>query len=178
MNNENQIRDVIILSKGDTLPVATDANLIRSGWAGGQGVQWVSSSKDEFLVTPCDGKGAGFLLWGSNEASDQYIATTGQQPHYGYSILCYGGWIIQTLTYERYTYASRILHTLNPTNPLVPLGYQENDRLTFSLRGFWTSEDEWSLSMDPRAPNTNYVGFVVQNPLVSSTNHMTIQTWI
>ena len=78
-----------------------------------------------------------------------------------------------TTSFERYTWASR-----NMGGPLVEIPYQESDRLVFSNRGFWTREDEWTLSGDPRAPNAYFIGFVVQPPSASNDYFMTIQTSI
>ena len=166
-------RDVVILFKGDTYTVAVDAALCESGWRGGQACQWAPSARDEFLVTASDGLYAGFFLWGSDESSDQFTSMTRQQPTYKYAVVGGGGWLMATPTYERYTYLSR-----QGGGPLVPLVYKESDRLLFSLRGYWTTEDEWALSGDPRAPNTYYIGFVAQAPTVESRGYMTIQTSI
>lgn len=166
-------RDAIILFKGDSYTVAVDAALSTSGWQGGQGCQWAASSRDEFLVTVSDGLYSGFFLWGSDEVGDQFTAMTRQQPTYRYAVIGAGGWLISTRTYERYTWLSR-----TGGGPLVPITYTESDRLLFSLRGFWTSEDEWSLSGDPRAPNQHHIGFVAQAPSAATNNYITIQTSI
>jgi hypothetical protein len=163
-------RDCYILRKGDTLTVALSSSLVDQGWAGGQGVRWVDSTTDDLTVTFSDGTYGGFLIWGSNESPDQYTAVTGQQTLYGYGVMALSGWLISTSTYERYTYASRV------SGPLVPLVYTAQDRLRFSLRGYWTVEDEWSLSGDPRAPNSNLCGIVAQVPNVNNNNHLTLQT--
>jgi hypothetical protein len=122
------------------------------------------------LVTYSDGEPGGFILWGSNEISDQFTSMTRNQPFYRVSTMAVGSWLIMTSTYERYTYASRT------AGPLVPLAYNASDRLRFSLRGFWTVEDEWTLSADPRAPNTNYTGLVVQAPTAVTEDYLTVQT--
>ncbi len=165
-------RDCVILYKGDAYPVTVNAAMALSGWVGGQGVQWVASGRDEFLVTYSDGFYAGFMLWGSDESSDQYTATTKNQPAYQFATAGAGGWIIMTSSYEKYTYASR------QSGPLVPITYSASDRLVFSLRGFWTKEDEWTLSGDPRAPNTYYIGFVIQAPTAVTNQYLTIQVSI
>lgn len=167
-------RDVEVLFKGDSYTVSVDSAMLASGWQGGQGVKWTQSTKDEFLTTYSDGLYGGFLLWGSNESSDQYIAYTEQQLKYGYAVLCAGGWLIQTRTFERYTYASR------QAGPLVPITYIVGQRLVFSLRGLLTSEDEWTLSGDPRAPNTYYVANVVDVPQPNARGdlYITVQTSI
>jgi hypothetical protein len=151
-------RDVNVQFKGDAYTVMLNPVLKANGWQGGQGVQWVDSPLDEFMVGPSDGLYGGFLLWGSNEDSDQYISLIGQQVAYGYAILCAGGWLMNTRTFERYTWASR------QVGPLVPIAYTEGERVRFSLRGFWTNENEWLISGDPRGSNGFFVGSVVQQP--------------
>jgi hypothetical protein len=165
-------RDCIVLVKGDTIPVVIGESLVSTGWLGGQGVSWVSGSKDDLMVGPTDGNACGFLWWGSDEASDQFTSMTRNQPYYRFGTLCFGGWQIQVRTYEQYTYASRV------SGPLVPLVYSPSDRLRFSLRGYWTVEDEWSLSGDLRAPNSYYVGYVSQAPSVSSGYYLGVQVAI
>ena len=164
-------RDVVVLFKGVTQPVDVSAAMVQGSWAGGQGVKWDTSTKDGFYVTYGDGvRGAGFLLWGANEDSDQYTAMTEKDLEYGIAILCSGSWLICTRTFEQYTYASR------QVGPLVPISYSVNDKLYWSLRGLWTKEDEWALSGDPRAPNINQVGWVAQVPGTLTNNYMTLQT--
>lgn len=165
-------RDCIVLVKGDAYPVAVSAAMAAGGWQGGQAVQWAPSVKDEFLVTYSDGLYAGFCLWGSDESADQLTAMSGSQPFYRFATVGAGGWQISTRTYERYTWASRQM------GPLVPLVYHESDRLVFSLRGYWTVEDEWALSGDPRAPNTYYIGFVSQAPSQVNAGYLGIQVSI
>lgn len=165
------IRDCVILKKGDTYPVTIDETLATQGWRGGQGVQWATSSKDEFLVSPSDGLYAGFMLWGSDEVPDQYTSMTGNQPAYRSATVGAGGWMVATTTYERYTYASR-----TGGGPLVPITYRESDRLVFSLRGYFTSEDEWSLSGDPRGSNGYYIAFVAK--VADTSGYMTVQVSI
>lgn len=165
-------RDCIILVKGDAYPVTVDAAMAAGGWQGGQGVQWVASTKDEFLVTYSTGYYAGFMLWGSDESSDQFTAITRAQPHYRFATVGAGGWHISTRSYEKYTYASR------QTGPLVPLVYKASDKLVFSLRGYWTTEDEWTLSGDPRGSNSYYIGYVSQAPSVTTSDYMSIQVSI
>jgi hypothetical protein len=166
-------RDVVVLFKGDAYSVAIDPAMRANGWAGGQGVRWVNSPRDEFMVSYSDGLYGGFLLWGSDEDSDKYTAMTEQQPTYGYAIMCAGGWLISTPTFEWYTYASR-----TGGGPLVRNSYVVGERLVFSLRGLFTREDEWSLAGDPRAPNQWYVASVVQVPTAANNWYMTLQTSI
>lgn len=166
-------RDLIILYKSDTYPVTISEDMVIRGWQGGQGVQWKEPGKDDMVVTFSDGFYAGFMLWGSDESSDRYTAMTGNQPAYRFGTIGAGGWLISTTAYEKYTWASR-----QGPGPLVPLVYTAGDRLVFSLRGFWTKEDEWTLSGDPRAPNAYFIGNVACKPSALRDNHMTIQVGI
>ncbi len=143
------------------------------GWQGGQGVQWTSTALDQFVVTFSDGYYAGFMLWGSDESADQYTAITRNQSYYRFATVGAGGWHILTKTFEQYTYASRI-----GGGPLVPIVYHASDRLVFSLRGFFTKEDEWTLSGDPRAPNSYFIGYVSQAPSTTTLGYMGIQVSI
>jgi hypothetical protein len=144
--------------KDDVFIVSVDDTMLQGGWPGGQGVQWVNSDIDEFVVTYSSGLFGGFLLWGSDESADKFTAMTRQQIAYGYAVLCAGSALISTSSYEKYTYASRI-----GGPPLVPLVYSINDELFFSLRGLWTKEDELTLSGSPLAPALN-AGRVMQIP--------------
>ena len=173
MPEQARTRDCIVLVKGDTYPVTISDEMATVGWRGGQGVRWVSSVKDEFKVNISDGLYAGFMLWGSDESSDQFTAMTRNQPFYRFATACAGGWHILTQTFERYTYASR-----TGGGPLVPITYNASDRLVFSLRGYFTLEDEWTLSGDPRAPNSYYIAFVSQTPSALTSGYMGIQVSI
>lgn len=166
-------RDVIVFFKGATITVDVTAAAAVSGWRGGQGFQWAPPNGDQLLATPSDGLYGGFALWGSDEPADEFVATTRNQPAYRYTVLGAGGWLIATSSYERYTYASRTFG-----GPLVPIVYAPSDRLVFSLRGFFTKEDEWTLSGDPRAPNTYFIAFVAQKPVPDRNNYLTIQVSI
>jgi hypothetical protein len=97
---------------------------------------------------------------------------TRNQPAYQFATVGAGGWIIMTTSYEKYTWNSR------QSGPLVPLTYTASDRLVFSLRGYWTIEDEWTLSNDLRKPNNYYIGFVMQAPTSSTEGYLTIQVSI
>jgi hypothetical protein len=164
-------RDVIVFAKTHAIPVAVSTTLKTGGWTGGQGVQWADvPGVDQFLVTYSDGPYGGFLLWGSDEPADQYVSYVENQPTYGFAVLCTGNWLIATSTFERYTYASR-----TGGGPLVPLVYAPGDALRFSLRGFFTKEDEWTLSADPRAPNRYIVGRVAQ-PNTLNPTFLSVQT--
>lgn len=170
MPEQFRTRDCVTIVKGDAFPVTTSPQLSTSGWLGGQGVRWVPAVKDEFTVGLSDGEFGGFMMWGSDESSDQFTAMTRNQPLYQFGVMGVGSWVIMTSTYERYTYASR------QSGPLVPLVYNPQDILLFSLRGYWTKEDEWSLSGDPRAPNDNIVGYIIQTPATNAEGYITIQT--
>lgn len=172
MPEQFRTRDCVILFKGDAYPVTVDTPMAINGWKGGQGVQWVASTKDEFLVTHSDGLYAGFALWGSDESSDEFTAMTRNQPAYQFTTAGAGGWVIMTTTYEKYTYQSR------QSGPLVPITYSASDRLVFSLRGYFTKQDEWSISGDPRAPNSYFIAFVIQAPSSATSDYMTIQVSI
>ncbi len=171
-------RDCIILMKGDAYPVTVDDALATQGWSGGQGVKWVNPTSDEFLVTLSDGYYAGFMLWGSDESADQYTAMTRNQPYYKFGTVGAGGWQISTITYEKYTFLSRM-----SGGPLVPLVYHASDKLVFSIRGYWTKEiTEWVDSGIPelvaRGLNTYYIGFCSQAPTSYTNFYMSIQVSI
>jgi len=162
-------RDCVLFLKDDVFIASVDSAMIQGGWPGGQGVQWVNSDADEFVVTYSSGEFGGFLLWGSDESADEYTAMTGQQLKYGYGVVCAGSSIISTSTYERYTYASRI-----GGGPLVPLVYSIQEPLYFSLRGLWTKEDELTLSGSPLAPALS-TGRVLQEPMPVNQYFLGIQ---
>lgn len=166
-------RDCTVLVKGDAYPVALAPGMLATGWMGGQAARWVDAPTDELMVDISDGTYGGFLLWGSDESSDQWTAMTGQEIKYGYGVLCSGGWVISISTYEKYTWASR-----QGPGPLVPLNYRVGERLVFSLRGYWTNEDEWTASGDPRAPNTYYIANVIQTPQSYNNYRIQVQTSI
>jgi len=166
-------RDCVVLVKGDAFPVTVSEAMARDGWLGGQGVKWDTPTRDEFVVTISDGICAGVIIWGSDETSDKYTSTTRSQAVYRFGTVAIGSWLILTTSYERYTYLSR----MGP-GPLVPIAYTENDRLFFSLRGRWTVEDEWALSLDPRAPNIFTGGYVAQAPSAANNHFMGIEVSI
>lgn len=167
-----RVRDVEVLFKGDAYPVAISQNMATKGWPGGIFVKWVDSPRNEFLVDFSDGLYGGFLAWGSNEPSDQFISMTGNQPLYGFGTFCAGGWVIATSTYEKYTYASRQI------GPLVPIVYTPGVRLRISLNSRFTPEDEWTLSGDPRAPNNFFIGSIIQAPSSDNNSYLTAQASI
>lgn len=165
----SRTRDFVIFKRGDCYAVSISPSLAQTGWVGGQGVQWFNSGRDELIVEVTDGNPQGWLIWGSNESSDQFTAMTRNQPAYEFGVMGFGGWLFSTIAFERYTYVSRI------TPPLVEIIYQPQDKLYFSLRGLWTKEDEWTLSGDPRAPNDNLGGVAVQSPSAANNHYLTIQ---
>jgi len=168
MPESERTRDLVIFTKGDAYAVTVSPAMAASTWLGGQGVEWYDAGRDEMAVQPTDGRGQAFMLWGSDESSDQFTAMTRQQPHYQYGVVGFGGWVLSTLAFEEFTWASR------QVGPLVPIVYAPQDELLFSLRGRWTKEDEWTLAADPRAPNVSFVGVVVQAP-ASAGGYLTIQ---
>jgi hypothetical protein len=164
-------RDCIVFFKGDSTTVTVSSAMVTGGWAGGQGVQWVGVSQDDRVVTYSSGLYGGFLVWGSAEVGDRFTAMSDQQTTYRYATMFFGGNLISTTSYEKYTYASRI------SGPLVPLIYHSNDILYLSLRGLWTNEDELSqqIPSNPLAP-AFFVGFVAQIPKASNSYWLGIQT--
>jgi len=162
-------RDCIVFFKGDTTTVTVSSVMVSGGWAGGQGVQWAGAIGDDRLVTYSQGLYGGFLIWGSDEAGDDYTAITRQQPTYRYATMLFGNNLMATRTYERYTYASRI----GGGFPVL-LVYQPNDVLRLSLRGLWTKEDELTLSGSPLAPSP-LVGYVAQIPKPLNNEFLGIQ---
>lgn len=165
-----QTRDCIALVVDASIPVLVDDAMAARGWAGGSGVTWVTADSDTFLVTYSDGTFGGFLLWGSDEAEDQFSAYTANQPTYKIAQACFGTWIISTVAFERYTLQSRL------TPPLVENRFVSGERLRFSLRGLWTPQDEWSIAGDPRGPNDNVAGSVIQAPSSQNNFHLMLQT--
>jgi len=166
-----RFRDCVVFFKGDTTTVAISDAMLSGGWAGGQGVQWVGASVDDRVVTYSSGLYGGFLLEGSEEVGARYTSMTDQQITYRYAVMMFGGALISTSTYERYTYASRL------SGPLVPLTYKPNDPLYFSLRGLFTNEDELSqqIPSNPLAP-AFFVGFVAQIPKALNNYWLGVQT--
>lgn len=162
-------RDCNVYFKGDSQTVVLSSAMVAGGWPGGQGVQWAPSVGDERTVTYSNGLYGGFLVWGSDEVGDRYTAMTRNQPHYRFATMFFGGCLMSTSSYERYTYASRL------SGPLVPLVYGICDPLFLSRRGLWTKEDEMTLASDPKAP-AFFCGFVAQTPKASNRFFLSIQT--
>lgn len=167
-------RDVIVFSKGAATTVDVTEEDAALGWVGGQAFEWCEADRDRLLVRRSDGSYAGLALYGSDEETDRFTSMTGQQSAYRYITLMAGGWLISLgpNSYERWTYASR------QAGPLVAIEYRAQDRLVFSLRGLLTTEDEWSLSGDPRAPNTDYAAFVFQAPTRARNHYLGVQLTI
>ena len=160
-------RDCLVWVMGDRYTVTVSDALVASGWPGGVGAMWVPGDNDERTVGLSDGRFGGFLLWGSSETPDQLTGLSDSQQTYRYATFCAGGWLMSTSTYETYTWASR------QAGPLVPLTYGINDPLYFSLRGYWTNEQEMVLS----GAGTNlFCGFVAQVPKRSTNYWLGIQT--
>jgi hypothetical protein len=164
-------RDCTIFYYGDSQTVVVSDAMLRGGWAGGQGAQWVGSTVDERVVTYSKGLFGGFLAWGSDERGDDYASITRQQLTYAYATLFSGSCLISTSSYEKYTYLSRT----TSGSPLIPIVYQPNDFLYFSLRGLWTTEDELTLSSDSLAP-CFFSGMVAQVPRQDNSFYLGIQT--
>lgn len=168
--NIPQTRECVALVTDLALPVMVDDAMASRGWVGGTGVTWAASASDTFFATYSDGTYGGFLLWGSNESSDQYVAYTGNQVTYKYAQACFGTWVISTVAYERYTLASRLV------GPLVENAFVVGERLRFSLRGLWTPQDEWTISSDPRGSNGFLIGSIIQAPSEQNNFHLMLQT--
>jgi hypothetical protein len=162
-------RDCTIYFRGDSQTVAVHPDLVTSGWPGGVGVQWCDAQEDVRMVQASHGLYGGFLVWGSNEDADRYLSSSGQMPHLRYATLFVGGSLMHTSTYERFTWASR------QVGLSAPLEYKINDPLYFSLRGYWTNEDEMTLSGHSEAP-CFFTGFVSQLPKESNQWRLGIQT--
>jgi hypothetical protein len=163
-------RDVIVFVKGLTFTVPVTPRAATLGWQGGLFFQWTQPVGDEMLADLSDGLYGGMALYGSDETSDKYTSMTGNQSAYKYVTLMAGGWLIATTAFEKYTYASRM-----GGGPLVPIDYHASDRLVISLNSRLTSEDEWSLSGDPRAPNSYFIAFLSQIPTSGRNGYMTVQ---
>jgi len=160
----------VVFFKGDIYTVTVGPAMLAGGWPGGQGVTWAPGPKDERVVTYSNGLYGGILISGSDEITDQYTAMTGQFRTYQFATFMAGGALISTSTYERYTYASRIAG-----GPFVPLVYAPNDVLYLSSRGYWTKEDELTLSGSSLAP-AFFAGFVAQIPKPSNRSFLGVQT--
>jgi len=168
-------RDVAVYVRGLTLTASVEASTVNSGWVGGLGFNWtVSSGLTPIVASVSDGLVGGLALHGSDERDDRWLSSTQTQPGYRYCTLMLGSWIIglNPRSYQNYTYASR------QAGPLQPLVYLPNDDLYIGLDGKVTKEDEWSLSLDPRAPNTRSIGSVCLGPSERNSRYLILQTGI
>ncbi len=174
-------RDLVILAKGDSITVQLEESLADDGWLGGSFAKWVQDPRGFPTVQKADGRYCGFFLFGSNEGGDQYTAITGQNPHYSYATLQFGGNVGYTNTYERYGYKAR--HGLGP---VVPLTYTANQLLYVSENGILTNENESDLTTyeahdfpdgDP-VPDMSFIAFgLCMTPPADVTNqYIGIQT--
>jgi len=137
-------RDLVILHKGDTIPVKISDALAASGWAGGQFCRWIDDGSGDLTVALADGRYCGFMPFGSSESGDQYTAMTNQNPTYKYVVMFFGGNVVYTKTYETYGYLAR--HGLGPLTPIV---YIPNQSLYISENGKITNEDESDFAIFP-----------------------------
>lgn len=137
-------RDLAVFHKGDSMPMQIDAAMAAKGWPGGTFVRWVDSGTGEPCVTIADGRYCAFTPWGSNESADQYTSMTRTFPTNKFITMFFGGNYMATITYERYTYASR-----HSGGPLVPLVYAPQQFLYVSENGFLTNEDESNPAINP-----------------------------
>jgi len=169
MTEIERTRDLIVFFKGDCYTVTPSQDMIDQGWPGGQGVMWSPGVNDERTVTFSNGNYGGVMMYGSDEVADMHTGLSGGQQLARYATMLLGGSLFSTRTYERYTYASRQM------GPLVPIVYNPNQILYFSLRGWWTNEDEASITLAPYAPDF-FTGFVAQVPKASNNYYLGVQT--
>jgi hypothetical protein len=163
-------RDCTVFVKGDTHAFAVSPSMLAGGWVGGQGFQWGQSTNDAPIMTYSTGLYGGVLVWGNDEQGDRFTAMTGQFLKYGYAVAMVGNALISTVAYEQYTYASRI-----GGGALAPLVYVSGEPLFFSRRGYWTKEDEMTLTGDALAP-AFFAGFVAQIPKPLNQMRLGVQT--
>lgn len=164
-------RDLVLFYRGDNYTVTPGPGMIETGWKGGQGVMWSSGVNDERTVEISDGRYGAFMPFGSDEEADMHTGLSGTQRSARWVTILLGGNLISTSTYERYTWDSR--NGVGPAD--VPIVYTPNQVLYLSKRGFWTNEDEATLSGDPWAPNF-FTGFVAQIPKASNNWFLGVQT--
>lgn len=163
-------RDCTVYFKGDSQTVIVSDSLVASGWPGGMGVQWVDAGVvDTRMVERSTGLYGGFLIWGSDEDADKNLSSSGQMPLIRYATMLSGGSLMHTVTYERYTWASR------QVGGQAPITYKIQEPLYFSSRGYWTNENEMALRGDPLG-SAFFAGFVAQVPKQSNQWRLGIQT--
>lgn len=165
--------------KGDTMPIKISAALAARGWVGGSFVRWVDDGSGEPCVDIANGTYCGFFPFGSNESADQYTAITQSNPKYKIASMFFGGNFLATISYERYTYASR------HAGPLVPLVYKVQQFLYVSENGLLTNEDESAPAVNPGGlfpdgtPITTpflYFGICSLPPSAVTNNYLYCQT--
>lgn len=173
-------RDLVFYHKGDTITPAVSADLAARGWAGGEFARWVDAGNGELTVDIADGRYCGFFGFGSDESGDQYTAITGQNTHYRYATVFFGGNVIYTRTYETIGYLGR-----NGLGPATPLVYEPNQHLYISENGRITNEDESDTILFPvhtfpdGSPITVpfvFFGIVSVPPSAASLNYLGVQT--
>mgnify|MGYP000908261228 CR=1 FL=1 len=135
-------RDVALFHRGDSATFKVSAAAAAAGWSGGTFMKWVDDGSGEPTLGIADGRYCGFAAFGSDEPGDRFTAMTGQNPHYRYAALYFGGNFLATRTYEKYTYASR------HSGPLVPLSYHAQQFLYVSENGKLTPEDESDVAVN------------------------------
>jgi hypothetical protein len=172
-------RDCSMFHKGDTMPMRISDEMAAIGWAGGTFVKWVDDGSGQPCLGIADGRYCGFVPFGSNETGDRYTAMTGQNPLYKYVSIYFGGNFMATITYERYTYASR------HAGPLVPLVYQAQQFLYVSENGKITLEDESDVAVNaghtfpdgsPIVTPFLFFGLCAVPPTAASKFYMAVQT--
>ena len=178
-------RQLVILHKGDTMPVQITSDLAAAGWLGGQFVRWVAdpAGSGQPTLDIADGRYCGFFAFGSNEPADQFTSMTGQNTRYRYISLFFGGNMFYTSTYETYGYVAR------HGGPLVPLTYTPNNPLYVSENGKITSEDESDMVVfggpipnhtfpdgSPILSRFVFFGSCVAAPTAAMNNYLGVQT--
>ena len=145
VNQKNYLRsrDCAIFRKSESITIKVSDAMVKRGWAGGSFVRWVNDGTGDPCVDIGNGTYCGFVPFGSNEVADQYTAMTNQNPTYKYVVLFFGGNLMGTISYEKYTYLSR------HSGPLVPLVYNANDFLYVSENGLITNQDESNSAVNP-----------------------------
>lgn len=178
-----QNRDLVILHKGDTIPVQITDSLAAAGWQGGQFCRWVTDPSGQPTVDIADGRYCAFFPFGSNELGDQLTSMTTQNVTYKYATIFFGGNIFYTSVYEVYGYEAR------HGGPLVPLVYIPNNPLYISENGKITCEDESNMIVfggplpnhtfpngDPITSRFVFFGSCVTPPAASTNQYLAVQT--
>lgn len=172
-------RDLVPLHKGDSITVKIASSLAASGWEGGTFVRWTDDGSGELTVTIANGLYCGFLPFGSEETGDGYASITGQNTHYKYATMFFGGNVFYTRVYETETYDSR------NGGPYAALTYTPNQALYISENGKITNQDESDPAVNPGGlfpdgtPITVpfvFFGTVAVPPSSASRNYLGVQT--